>query len=428
MSCEHVLGSPGMSDWGRKVLPLRRQAEVQTRWLLRRLETVLPEVMRREGFDMWIVAGREYNEDPVLLTLLPPTAISARRRTILIFFILPSGQLERLSLSRAGSGYEGVYQGVWDQFKEDQWEAVGRLVRERGPKRIAIDVSGTFAFGDGLSHSEFQELSRALGPEMMTRTAGAERLAVGWLERRTDDELASYPGIVEIAHGVVAEGFSSRVVHPGVTSSADVAWWMRQRMEDAGLPAWFQPSVSAQRRGMDEVGQDAPLLPGDVLHCDMGFRYLGLCTDCQQLAYILAPGETGAPAGLKRLLKQANRLQELTMGEYVGGRTGNEILSATLSAMRAEGIDGCLYTHPLGFHGHGAGPTIGLFDHQEGVPGRGDYQLFEDTCYALELNAKAPVPEWGGQEVRAALEEDVVFAGGKARLLDGRQTEFHLIR
>lgn len=410
------------------MLPLRRQAEVQTAWLLQRLEHVLPEILKREGFDMWIVAAREYNEDPVLLTLLPPTAISARRRTVLVFFLQPEGGLERLSLSRSGSGYDRVYQGVWDQFKEEQWEAVGRLVRERDPKRIGMDVSGTFAFGDGLSHSEFEELSRALGPEMMSRAAGAERLALGWLERRTQDELAAYPGIVEIAHGVIAEGFSSRVVHPGVTTSSDLAWWMRQRMEDMGLPAWFQPSVSAQRRGVPEVPGDAPVMPGDLLHCDMGFRYLGLCTDCQQLAYILRPGEMDAPEGLKRVLGHGNRLQDLLAGEYVAGRTGNQILAATLVRMRGEGIDGSVYTHPLGYHGHAAGPTIGLFDHQEGVPGRGDYELFDDTCYAMELNAKAPVPEWGGQEVKAALEEDIAFTGGNVLFLDGRQTCFHLIR
>ena len=428
MATDHILGAPGASSWERKVLPLRRQAQVQHEWLVDRLKRVLPEVMRREGFDMWIVAGKEYNEDPVLLTLLPPTAISARRRTVLVFCLRPDGQLEKLSLSRSGSGHDAIYPGVWDQFKEEQWQAVGRLARERDPKCIGIDVSSTFAFGDGLSHSEFLELVQALGPDLMARAKGAERLAVGWLERRTEQELAAYPGIVQMAHGIVEEGFSSRVVHPGVTSCGDVSWWMRQRMEDMGLPAWFHPSVSGQRQGDADPGQDASILPGDVLHCDMGFHYLGLATDCQQLAYVLKPGETDAPDGVKRVLALGNRLQDLLAGEYLRGRTGNQILAATLEKMRVEQIDGSVYTHPLGYHGHAAGPTIGLFDHQEGVPGRGDYELFDDTCYAMELNAKAPVAEWGGQEVRAALEEDIAFTGGKVFFLDGRQTSFHLIR
>lgn len=428
MASDHALGAPGASDWEQKILPLRRQAKVRDDWLVYRLKEVLPGIMRREGFDMWIVAAREYNEDPVLLTLLPVTAISARRRTVLLFYLRPGGELEKLSLSRSGSGHEELYLGVWDQSKEEQWQAVGRLVRERDPKSIGIDVSSTFAFGDGLSHSEFEELSRALGPDLMARTRGAERLAVGWLECRTRRELTAYPGIVEIAHGIVAEAFSSRVVHPGITTCADVSWWMRQRMEDLGLRAWFQPSVSAQRQSDPNPGADESILPGDVLHCDMGFHYLGLATDCQQLAYVLKPGEADAPDEIKRALGQGNRLQDLLAGEYAAGRTGNQILAATLEKMRGEGIDGSVYTHPLGYHGHAAGPTIGLFDHQEGVPGRGDYELFDDTCYAMELNVKAPVPEWGGQEVRAALEEDIAFTGGKVLFLDGRQTSLHLIR
>ena len=423
-----ITGAHGASDWERKVLPLREQSRVQYGWLRHRLETVLPEIMRREGFDAWIVAGREYNEDPVLLTLLPPTAISARRRTILLFFLQPDGGVERLSLSRAGSGHDELHRGVWDQFKEEQWEAVARLVREHDPKRIGVNVSSTFAFGDGLSHSEHEELFRALGPDLASRTAGAERLAVGWLERRTALELEAYPGIVEMVHGIIAEVFSSAVVHPGVTTCSDVSWWMRQRMHDLGLSAWFHPSVSAQRQGAADLDPDEVVRPGDVLHCDAGFYYLGLATDCQQLAYVFRPGEIDAPPGLNAALRAGNDLQDILAGECVLGRTGNQILAASLEKMRAAGIDGSIYTHPIGYHGHGAGPTIGLYDHQEGVPGRGDYELFDDTCHAMELNAKTAVPEWSGQMVRAALEEDIVFAEGKVRFLDGRQTLFHLIR
>lgn len=424
---DHLLGAHGASHWEHKILSLRRQAEIRNEWLSHRLENVLPEMMRREGFDMWIVAGREYNEDPVLLTLLPAPALSARRRTILMFCLQPDGKLERLSF-RSGWGRQEMYQGVWDQAKEEQWEAVGRIARERDPESIGINVSSTFAFGDGLTHSEFGQLSRAFGDELMTRTRGAERLAVGWLERRTKQELDAYPGIVEIVHGIIAEAFSPLVIHPGVTTFADVSWWMRQRMHDLGLTAWFHPSVSGQRQGDPNPPIDRVILPGDLLHCDVGFYYLGLATDCQQLSYVLRAGETDAPRGLRNALRAGNRLQDILAGECREGRTGNQILAASLNKMREEGIDGSIYTHPLGYHGHGAGPTIGLYDHQEGVPGRGDYELYSDTCHAMELNAKTPVPEWDGQEVRAALEEDIAFTGGRVVFLDGRQTSLHLIR
>jgi Xaa-Pro aminopeptidase len=426
---DQIRGEHGASLWEHKILPLRQQAAIRMGWLRKRLDTILPEIMRREGFDAWIVAGREYNEDPVLMTLLPPTtSISARRRTILLFFLEPDGSVERLSLSRAGSGHDQLYQGVWDQFKEEQWDCVARLIRERDPKCIGINVSETFAFGDGLTHSEYEELMEALGDELAARTRSAERLAVGWLERRSKEELDAYPGIVQMVHGIVAEAFSSAVVHPGVTTSLDVAWWIRQRMEDQGLPAWFHPSVSAQRHGVQDVNPGEVIRPGDVLHCDIGFHYLGLATDCQQLAYVLRPGETDAPEGLKAALKAGNDLQDILAAEMKLGRTGNQILAESLARMGAAGIDGSIYTHPLGYHGHGAGPTIGLFDHQEGVPGRGDYELFADTCHAMELCARKAVPEWGGQVVTAALEEDIWFDGKRVRFLDGRQTAFHLIR
>ncbi len=425
---KQVLGEHGVSSWEHKILPLRQQAAVQLGWLRERLDTVLPEIMAREGFDAWVVAGREYNEDPVLMTLLPPTSISARRRTVILFFLRADGSVDRMSLSRAGSGHDQLYEGVWDQFKEEQWDCAARLIREHNPQTIGINVSPTFAFGDGLSHAEYEEFMKALGPDLAPRARGAERVALGWLERRSKEELHAYPGIVEMVHGVIAEAFSSAVVHPGVTTSADVLWWIRQRMEDQGMRAWFHPSVEAQRQGVPQVPSGEAIIPGDVLHCDVGFHYLGLATDCQQLAYVLKPDESDAPEGLRAALKAGNDLQDILASSMALGKTGNQILADALAKMKAAGIDGCIYTHPLGYHGHGAGPTIGLYDHQEGVPGRGDYELFADTCHAMELNAKKAVPEWGGQRVMAALEEDIVFDGEKARFLDGRQTSFHLIR
>jgi hypothetical protein len=204
---------------------------------------------------------------------------------------------------------------------------------------------------------------------------------------------------------------------------------MRQRTLDLGLQAWFQPSVDIQAPGQRHDAEEKRklILPGDLLHCDFGFYYLGLATDTQQNAYVLKRDETDSPEGLKAALAVGNRLQDIHAEAMVAGRTGNEILRAALEKAKEEGINASIYTHPIGHHGHAAGPTIGLWDRQEGVPGRGDYELFDDTCYALELNAKKEVPEWGGQEVKMALEQTVAFTGGRVVFLSGRQTEFHLI-
>ena len=425
-------GTVSADEYKGKILPLRQRAEVQNAWLKKRLETVLPEIMEREGFDMWIVVAREANEDPVYFSLVPEPALYARRRTILLFHKKEDGSLERLMVYK--TGFKDYYEGVWDPDEESQYECLGRVVRERDPKVIGVNVSETTAYGDGLTHGEYLLLEEALGEEYMARVKGAERLAVGWLERRIPEEIEVYETLVEIDHAIIAEAFSTRVITPGVTTSDDVAWWMRQKIRDLGLIAWFQPSVSirapdieAGMPGRRNEKSRKVIKHGDLLHCDIGFKYLGLCTDVQENAYVLKPGEVEAPEGLRKALSEGNRLQDIHAEAMVAGRTGNEILKIALERAKSEGLNPSIYTHPIGFHGHAAGPIIGLWDHQEGVPGRGDYELFEDTCHSIELNVKSVVPEWGEMEVRMALEEDAVFTGGKLRFLAGRQTKLHLI-
>lgn len=425
-----------VADLRERLLPLRQRAEIRNGWLRERLDTIIPEIMAREGFDMWIVAAREYNEDPVIMTLLPEPAMAARRRTILVFARRPDGGVDRITLDRYGFGE--FYTRGWDPDSgEDQDACLRRVVQEYDPQSIGLNVSADFAFGDGLSYQEHGRIMAALGPKYADHIGGAERLAVGWLERRLPAEFAAYPTSVSIGHAIIAEAFSARTITPDVTTTDDVVWWMRQTMHDLGVQAWFQPSISIQApdqpfqppaRGDGKASSPRILIqPGDLLHCDMGFYYLGLATDQQQNAYVLKPGEVDAPQGLKDALTAGNRLQDIHLAAMIVGKTGNEVLRAALAQAHAEGLLPSIYSHPLGYHGHAAGPTIGLWDQQDGVPGRGDYELFDDTCYSIELNIRYPVPEWGGREARMALEEDAILTGGKMAWLDGRQTALHLI-
>lgn len=422
-----LLGKVGSGMYG-QILSLREQARVTNGWLRKRLETVLPEVMDREGFDMWIVSGREYNEGPVILNLLPQPVMAARGRTVLVFYRRPSSDplegVERLTLAAFGTEF---YEAGVKPEDQGQWASLRRIVEERDPQCIGVNVSDVFAFGDGLSHSEYEHLMTALGIKYSERVKGAARLAVGYLEKRLPEEIVAYEGIVAICHRIIKEAFSPKVVHPGVTTPSDVVWWIRQTIHDLGLRVWFQPTVSIQRQDAQRVGSDSVIMPGDVLHCDVGFHYLGLACDVQQNAYVTKLGESRAPTGLEEALVTGNRMQDIVMGNMVRGRTGNEILERSLGQAKEQGISGMVYCHPVGYHGHGAGPTIGLFSQQGGVPGRGDYELFDDTCHALELNIVQEIPEWGGQKVRMALEEDMVFTGGKVYILDGRQEHLHII-
>ena len=409
------------------ILPLRQRATLRNEWLRDRLESYLPELMTREGFDMWVIIAREYNEDPVLMSMLPEPFMYARRRTILLFTLLKGGGVERLTFARYGIG--DFYRNVWNPDKEEQYACLAHEVKKRRPKRIGVNISETTAFGDGLTHGEYTQLCRALGSRYSKRLTSADALAVGWLEHRTQKELTAYPGIVAVTHAIVEEAFSGRVIHPGVTTTDDVAWWMRQKMVDLGLEPWFPPTIDLQAPDQrhDKPANRRTIEPGDLLHCDVGFYYLGLATDVQRNIYILKLGETDAPEGLKAALRDGNRLQDILGGEMILGRTGNDVLKAARVKAIGEGITPSIYTHPLGNHGHAAGTTIGLWDRQENVPGTGDYPLHVDTCYAIELNARKAVPEWGGQEIRMSLEEDAVLTIGGLRWLSGRQTRLYLI-
>ncbi|MCC5942486.1 MAG: M24 family metallopeptidase [Balneolaceae bacterium] len=414
------------------ILSMRERAEVMDRWTEYRLDDLVPELMRREGIDMWILIAREYNEDPVLLTMLPATWQSSRRTTILMFFDPGNGEpVERLAVARYNIGF---FETQWFPDEEpDQWKRLGELIEKRDPQKIGINVSEHFALADGISHTDYVNLVNSLSEDLEERIVSAENLSVGWLETRTEEEIVVYRQINRIAHNIIAEGLSEAVITPGVTTTEDVQWWFRERIRDLNLTTWFHPSVAVHRSESPEHTGDfsgsadtSVILPGDIIHMDLGIEYLGLTTDTQRNAYVLRPGETEPPKGLRDALKIGNRLQDILTNEFSAGRTGNEILAAALRQAEEEGIKATIYTHPLGYHGHGAGPTIGLWDQQGGVPGNGDYPLYPNTAHSIELNAEVFVPEWN-RSILVMLEENAIFDGEVVWYIDGRMEEFYLI-
>jgi len=421
---------------------LREQAALQQAWVQYRLDSVLPRLMRQYGIAMWIVAMREYNEDPVFWSLVSPTTFFARRRTIYVFFDRgPAQGVERLALGGGSQG--GLYQPYVARDTIDpsigrrpelvgqgQWDLLARVVRERDPKTIAVDISSTHAFSDGLSAGEWEQLSRALPQGYLSRVVRAEGLALDYQAIRAPGMLPVYQKLMEVVWAVIDTAFSNKVITPGKTTTDDVVWWMRQRVNDLGFGTWFHADVDVQRRGVDMSDSASVVIQrGDVLHCDFGITAMDLNTDTQHMGYVLRAGEREVPPGLQRALQNSNRLQDLLLAEMRPGRTGNEVLASTLAAMRAAGINGTVYTHPIGDRGHGAGPLIGLWDHQEGVPGRGDVPVLANMWFSIELQATTPVAEWGGQPVRSAQEEDAaVTADGQMRWILRRQTQYHVVR
>lgn len=418
------------------ILNERERSRVVDDILEDRFNNLLPQLMRREGIDLWVLISREYNEDPVLKTMLPSTWLSARRRTILVFYQAGEGkELEKLAIARYDVG--NLLKGAWDiDVRPNQWEALVKIIQERKPKKIGLNFSPNYAHADGLTFTEHREFLEKLPTEYQKRLVSAEKLSVGWLETRTEKEMAIYPSICRLSHQIIQEGFSEKVIHPGITTTDDVVWWFRQRITELGLDTWFQPTVDVQGSGsprefdhlktFSKKASGQVIQPGDLLHVDFGITYLRLNTDQQQHAYVLRPGETEVPEAIRKAFQQGNRLQDILTERFQTGKTGNQILLEALAQAKKEGIQGTIYTHPIGVHGHAAGPTIGMWDQQQGVPGPGDYPLFANTAYSIELNAAVEVPEWK-RTVRIMLEEDGFFDGQRFRYIDGRQTEIYTI-
>ncbi len=414
-----------------QILPERERSAVIDMVLEDRFNNLLPQLMDRTGFDMWIVISREYNEDPVLKTMLPSTWLNARRRTILVFYRdKANNNIEKLAVARYNVGKN--IDSAWDKEKQPlQWKALVDLIEKRNPSTIGINFSKNFGIVDGIVKTDYDEFMDVLPQEYKSKVTSAEKLSIAWVETRTEQEMEIYKELVQITHDIIAEAFSTSVIKPGTTTTDDVVWWLRQKVTDMGLKTWFHPTVDIQRSGealqshivsFSDRPKDKVIRPGDLIHCDFGITYLRLNTDCQQHAYILRNDETAPPKFLTKAFSDGNRVQDIFTSNFETGKTGNEILLKSLEQGRAEGLKPSIYTHPLGLYGHSSGPTIGMWDSQGGVVGTGDYPLYENTVYAIELNTTVTLPEWK-KDIRIMLEEAGFWGKEGFRYVNERQTE-----
>lgn len=423
--------------FSQQILPEVERARVIDEILNDKFNNLLPELMDQSNLDMWIVISREYNEDPVLRTMLPATWLNARRRTILLFYRNKSrNSIEKLAVARYNVGAN--IESAWDKEKEpDQWKRLVQLIEERNPNKIGLNYSKDHNIADGLDKTDYDEFMANLPKKHHKKVVSAEQLAVRWIETRTPREMVIYDQLVDITHDIIAEAFSEKVITPGVTKTSDVVWWMRQKVTDLGLETWFHPTVDVQRSSNGEESEfysfsDKPdemvIMPGDLVHCDFGITYLRLNTDCQELAYVLKPEENEAPKFLVDGLKDGNRVQDFLTANMIEGRTGNQILLKSLTEAIAADLRPSIYTHPLGLYGHSAGTTIGMWDSQGGVmkDDGENYPLNPNTVYAIELNTTVTVPEWK-RDIRIMLEEAGFYGEDGFRYVNGRQTELLLI-
>jgi Xaa-Pro aminopeptidase len=414
-----------------KILPLRERAKIQNDWLKWRFENILPKIMRDAGIDLWLIINREYVEDPVFYTLVPQPAIYSYRTTILILHNTEAG-VERLSAS--DHQMTRWYKNVWTDKSKGQFENLAEVIKKINPRKIGIDISENWHLADGLNSTMKKRLENALGPELSKRLVSAEKLCINWLQERSPQELEGYKQACSIAHDIIREVSSDKVIKPDVTSIDDLKWQMRRTISELGLEVPFHPLIDILRSKKDaERYKDDPnvIRRGDLIHCDMGTRYLGLNTDMQWHIYVCREGESDAPEGLKKALAKTIEFGKILTGEFKEGRTGEEVTKAAMEKARAANIRPQIYSHSIGTYNHSAGLRLETRPKDEAGVGsyeRTYYPILLNTVYAIEYHCSFNIPEWDNQEVAIGFEDEAAFTKAGCNFLDGYQEQLFLIK
>jgi hypothetical protein len=390
-----------------------------------RLETTLPQAMRDARLDAWLVICQEDNPDPIYATMIPMDTWSPILSMLL--FIDEVGSIRRYNIGGVGTKelYERPYDG---QVEEKQWRCLVEILEKRDPRTIGINI-GTVAWaGGGLTQFLYRQLLERVPEKFRDRLVSAEVAAVRWGATLTETEKLLFRRVTEIGQYLIHACFNRSAITPGVTTREDLVWRYWQLATDLGLETAFRPAFNIVRDGRQTRYPENTINPGDVIHCDVGIRYLRLTSDHQHLAYVPRLGESDVPAGLKARMADTNRLQDIYMAGFRHGASGNEMLEEMLIRARAEGIQQPrIYSHSLGLFLHEPGPLIGLPWEQANTGPRGDVRLEYDSAFVMELSTEGPVPEWDNQAFRARMEEPVIFTRAGCQTLCGRQTTFHVI-
>lgn len=408
-----------------------QQIVIREGWLAKRHELILP-MMRRHNIDMWVIVNEEFHNDPLTEYIAPPRPYTGNRD---IFVFIDTGSALR-KVAITGYAEENVkrfFESEDDPKPADQQLAA--LYAQYHPKRIGLSIEARRGVQRALTRDSYQFLAESMGGDAESHFVGAADLIEEYSDTRLPEEFESYKMLVELTDQITRRAFSNEVIHPGKTTVGDVRRWLYDAMGNADVTTWFQQDIRVQRKGSSNgmsrgflgVAPESTVIePGDVLHVDFGITAMGFSTDWQKMAYVLRPGEKDAPEGLKHAMANTNAVQEELMTDSRPGRLAGEVYNEIMAAMMKRGIEAKVYSHPIGFQGHGLGAALDYRAAQQGASeGK---RLRKGSYLSIELNSVTPVPEWDGQKVFVMMEDDAYLTEEGFKTFLPRQTSFYLIK
>ena len=429
-----ALSAAGQAREAGALLPWSKQIEIREGWLAKRHAMLLP-MMRRHGVGMWIVVTEEFHDDPLAQYVAPPLPYVGNR-DVFVFVDAGAAGLEKFAIT----GYKEESLERFFELRPGRGAAADtlRAIADRyRPPTIAVGAGGDRGVTRSLTHDSRQWLVGVLGPALSSRLISAAPLIEEYLDTRIPDELEHYRTAVRLTESLARRALSNEVIAPGRTRVGDVRRWLYDALWANGVGTWFQPDLRVQRRGMANEtfgpGFIAPtrealvIQRGDVVHVDFGLTYMGFDTDWQRMAYVLADGETDAPAGLRQALRNTNLLQDALVSAARPGRSTAEVYRTTMAQMERRGIQARIYSHSIGNQGHGIGPAVD-FRAADTTSKQLARRLRPDSYMSVELNASTPVPEWQGQEVVVMMEDDAHLTSGGWKFFVPRQERYYLVR
>jgi Xaa-Pro aminopeptidase len=408
-----------------------QQITIREGWLAKRHELILP-MMRRHNIDMWVIVNEEFHNDPLTEYIAPPRVYTGNRD--IFVFIDTGSSLRKVAITGyAEENVKRFFESEDDPKPAEQQLAA--LYVQYHPKRIGLSIEARRGVQRSLTRDSYQFLAKSMGGDAESHFVSAADLIEEYCDTRLPEEFETYKLLVALTDQITRRAFSNEVIHPGKTTVGDVRRWLYDAMGNADVTTWFQQDIRVQRKGsangmsrgfLGVAPESMVIEPGDVLHVDFGITAMGFNTDWQKMAYVLRLGEKEAPAGLKHAMANTNALQEELMTSSRPGKLAGDVYNEIMAEMTKRGLEAKVYSHPIGFQGHGLGAAL---DYRAAQQGASEGKRLRNGSYlSIELNTVTPVPEWDGQKVFVMMEDDAYLTDEGFKTFLPRQMSYYLIK